>query len=70
MGNIDFSRVSEIIHDFSNKKISVRTKEGFCIAESTYASEAAFFHAGRQLQKKFTEELERREKEAKEVANA
>lgn len=64
MEKIDFSRVGEIIHDFNNKKITIRTKEHFCMAESVYASEAAFFHAGRQLQKRFAEELERREKEA------
>lgn len=57
---VDITRVGEIIQDFQNKRIEIKSKEGFCMWQQVYKSEDTFNRAFREISKKFSEELIRR----------
>lgn len=59
---VDITKVSEIIQDFSNKCIEIKSKEGFSMWKQNYRSEEAFDRACREIGRKFSEELKKREK--------
>lgn len=59
---VDITKVGEIIQDFSNKSIEIKSKEGFSMWRQNYRSEEAFNRAFREINKKLSEELIRREK--------
>jgi major membrane immunogen (membrane-anchored lipoprotein) len=60
---VDIRKVSEIIQDFHNKRIEIKSKDGFCMWQHKYTSEDTFNKAFREINKKFSEELKRRERE-------
>lgn len=57
---IDISKVYEIVQDFQNKRIEIKSKEGFSMWQQTYRSEDTFNRAFREISKKFSEELIKR----------
>ena len=58
---VDISKVYEIVQDFQNKRIEIKSKEGFCLWQQVYTNEEAFNKAFREMSKKLSEELIRRE---------
>lgn len=58
---IDIKRVGEIIQDFQNKYIEIKSKEGFYMWQKRYTSEDTFNRVFREISKQFSEELIRRE---------
>ena len=58
---VDIRKVSKIIQDFHNKRIEIKSKDGFCMWQHKYTSESAFNKAFRKMNKIFLEELRRRE---------
>ena len=60
---VDITRVGNIIHDFTNKKIEILTKEGYSLWEKTYVSEQNMNRAFNKLNKAFFNELQRRKNE-------
>lgn len=64
---VDITKVSEIVQDFNNKSIEIKSKEGFCMWRQNYKSEDAFNKAFREINKKFFEELKKRESKKKSI---
>lgn len=62
---IDITRVGEIVQDFNNKQIEIRSAEGYSMWQRKYTSEDAFKRAFREIYKKFSEELTRRSAQIK-----
>ncbi|MBW6487528.1 hypothetical protein [Sulfurimonas sp.] len=60
---VDITKVGKVIQDFSNKCIEIKSKEGFSMWKQNYKSKEVFNRAFRKIDKKFSEELKRREKE-------
>lgn len=58
---VDISKVYEIVQDFQNKRIEIKSKEGFCMWQQKYTNEEAFNKAFREMSKKLSEELIRRD---------
>jgi len=60
---IDIKEAGAIHEDYTNLTIKILSKQAFTMWEHQYRTRASFDKASRQIQKKFYEELKRREKE-------
>lgn len=64
---VDIKLVGALQQDFRNKIIRVLSKQNFCMWEQQYTNEEAFNKAFKQMSRKFSAELKRRETELNKV---
>jgi len=62
VSDIDFSLVGSIEQDFSRLTIKILSKQGYSLWERAYKKEDSFNTVFRKLNKRFLEEMKRREK--------
>jgi len=60
---IDIKQVGALHQDFTQLRIRVLSKNNFCMWENSYTNEDTFNRVFREISRKFSEELNRREKE-------
>lgn len=58
---IDIKNVDTVIQDFQNKSIELKSKEGYLLWQRKYSSESTFNKVFREIHRRFTEELKKRE---------
>lgn len=57
---VDIKQVDKIVHDYSNKKIEIFTKEGYSMWSNIYQNEKNFNKVLSAISKEFSKELQRR----------
>lgn len=61
MVKIDIELVDRIIQDYQNKEIDIKNKKGQSLWRRRFSSETTFNKVFREISRKFSEEVEKRE---------